>query len=80
MLTWNRRCPLLDAVVTDSDATLTSEERPARATQSFITPSLRQARSDNLLGSGFRVSYDDKSPLTRLDIGGDDQEQRHVHI
>lgn len=71
---------MLDAVVTDSDATLTYEERSARATQSFITASLRQASSDNLLGSDFRVSYDTKSPLTGLDIGGDDQRQRHVHI
>jgi hypothetical protein len=81
MHTWDRRCPLLvDAVVTASDATLTSEERSARATQSLITASLRQASLGDPLGSDFRVSYDAESRLTRLDIGGDDQEQRHVHI
>jgi hypothetical protein len=80
MLTWDRRCPLLDAVVTASDATLQSEERSARATQSFTTALLRKASLDDPLGSDFRISYDAKSPLTRLDIGGDEQEQRHVHI
>lgn len=79
MLTWDRWCPLLDAVVTD--ATLTPEELSVRATQSFISASFRQSSSlDDPLGSEFRVSYDAESPLTRLDVGGDDQEQRHVHI
>ena len=71
--------PLLDAVVTD--AMLTPEERSFRATQSVISASFRQTSSlDDPLGSEFRVGYDIESPLTRLDIGGDDQDQRHVHI
>ena len=70
---------LLDAVVTD--ATLTSEERSVRETQSVISASFRQSSSLNdPLGSEFRLTYDAESPLTRLDVGGDDQAQRHVDI
>jgi hypothetical protein len=79
MLTWDRWCSLLDAVVTD--ASLAPEELSVRATQSAISASFRQSSSLNdPLGSEFRISYDAESPLTRLDVGGDDQEQRHVHI
>jgi hypothetical protein len=69
----------LDAVVTN--APLTSKERSVRETQSVISASIRQSSSsDNPIDSEFRLSYDAESPLTRLDVGGDDQEQRHVHI
>ena len=71
--------PLLDAVVTD--ATLTPEDRSILETQSIITSSFRKTSSlEDPLGSEFRIGYDTESPLTRLDIGGDDQEQRHVLI
>ena len=64
-----------------TDATLTPEERSVRETQSVISASLRQFSSlDNPIGSEFRLSYDAESPLTRLDVGGDDQELRHVVI
>lgn len=61
---------------------LTPEERSVRETQSVISASLRQFSSlDNpIIGSEFRLSYDAESPLTRLDVGGDDQELRHVDI
>ncbi|KAN0118821.1 SNF2 family N-terminal domain containing protein [Russula decolorans] len=64
-----------DAVVTN--APLTSKERSVRETQSVISASIRQSSSsDNPIDSEFRLSYDAESPLTRLDVGGDDQEQR----
>jgi hypothetical protein len=67
----------LDAVITEP--ALSPEERSIRETQSVITAVLRSASSDQPLDREFQVTFDSGSPLTRLDIGGDDQEQRHVH-
>lgn len=64
-----------------TDATLTPEDRSVIETQSVISSSFRRNSSlEDPLGSEFRIGYDAESPLTRLDIGGDDQEQRHVFI
>ncbi|KAH9985885.1 SNF2 family N-terminal domain-containing protein [Russula compacta] len=66
-----------DAVVTDP--TLTPEQRSVRETQASITAAFRHASSsasEDPLGAEFRVGYDEQSPLTRLDFGGEDQEKR----
>ena len=74
---------MLDAVVTDTTLTPEDSEHPsgAGAAQSFITASFRQTSLlGHSLGSELRFSYDAESPMTRLDVGGDDQEHRHAHI
>ena len=40
----------------------------------------RNNSSDNPLDAEFAVRAEVDGPLTRLDIGGDDQEQRHVYL
>ena len=67
---------MLDAVVTDAELTL--EERIARQTQSAVASAYRLTSSDNPLDREFELGTGGDLPLTRLDIGGEDQEQRHV--
>ncbi|KAH9958710.1 SNF2 family N-terminal domain-containing protein [Russula dissimulans] len=63
-----------DAVVTD--AALTPEERIVRQTQSTVASAYRLSSSDNPLDREFEIGIGGDVPLTRLDFGGEDQEQR----
>lgn len=69
---------LLDVLVTEP--TLTPEERSVRGTQSVITAAYSRNSTDDPISGEFRLgAYDKEDPLTSLDFGGDDQEQRYVH-
>ena len=71
----------LDVVVTDP--TLAPEERSARETQSVITTAFQRTSAlDDPLSGEFRLGmgYDVETPLTAIDFGGDDQEQRYAPI
>ncbi|KAH9054910.1 SNF2 family DNA-dependent ATPase [Lactarius vividus] len=57
-----------------TDPILSPEERAARETQSLIASIYRASSSD----AEFVVRNEVDGPLTRLDFGGDDQDQRHV--
>jgi SNF2 family DNA or RNA helicase len=60
-----------------TDPVLPPEERAARETQSLITTMFRNNSSDNPLDAEFGVRNEvAEGPLTRLDFGGDDQDQR----
>ncbi|KAI9435461.1 SNF2 family N-terminal domain-containing protein [Lactarius indigo] len=61
-----------------TDPILSPEERAARETQSLITSMFRAGSSENPLDAEFAVRGEVEGPLTRLDFGGDDQDQRHV--
>ncbi|KAI0290312.1 SNF2 family N-terminal domain-containing protein [Russula brevipes] len=64
-----------DAKVTD--ATLTPEERSARESQTLVASAIRRtALDEDPIRGEFRVGYDQESPLTALDFGGEDQEKR----
>jgi hypothetical protein len=69
---------LVDAAVTD--AILPPEERAARGTQTLLTSMFRAISSDNPVDAEFTVRDEVQGPLTRLDFGGDDQDQRHVYL
>ncbi|KAH9017389.1 SNF2 family DNA-dependent ATPase [Lactarius pseudohatsudake] len=59
-----------------TDPILSPEERAARETQSLITSMFRASSSENPLDAEFVVRNEVDGPLTRLDFGGDDQDQR----
>ncbi|KAI9451415.1 SNF2 family N-terminal domain-containing protein [Lactarius psammicola] len=59
-----------------TDPILSPEERATREAQSLITSMFRENSSENPLDAEFAVREEVDGPLTRLDFGGDDQEQR----
>ncbi|KAI0270502.1 P-loop containing nucleoside triphosphate hydrolase protein [Gloeopeniophorella convolvens] len=59
-----------------ADPTLTPEEREILETQSLITAAVAAASPSPWLEHEFQLQYTRDAPLTRLDIGGEDQDQR----